>query len=42
MLMQRVRERDVDGRVKVTEADIDRYLKEQKRPGDAAQVRQPI
>ncbi|EHN67735.1 peptidylprolyl isomerase [Comamonas testosteroni] len=36
MLMQRVRERDVDGRVKVTEADIDRYLKEQKRPGDAA------
>jgi peptidyl-prolyl cis-trans isomerase SurA len=42
MLMQRVRERDVDGRVKVTEADIDRYLKEQKRPGDAAAVPQPI
>ena len=36
MLIQRVRERDVDGRVKVTEADIDRYLKEQKRPGEAA------
>ena len=36
MLMQRVRERDVDARVKVTEADIDRYLKEQKRPGEAA------
>lgn len=35
MEMQRVRERDVDGKVKVTEADIDRYLKEQKRPGDA-------
>ena len=35
MQMQRVRERDVDGKVKVTEADIDRYLKEQKRPGDA-------
>ena len=36
MLMQRVRERDVDGKVKVTEADIDRYLKEQRRPGEAA------
>lgn len=36
MTMQRVRERDVDNRVKVTDADIDRYLKEQKRPGDAA------
>ena len=35
MQMQRVREREVDGKVKVTEADIDRYLKEQKRPGDA-------
>ncbi|RGE44900.1 molecular chaperone SurA [Comamonas testosteroni] len=35
MTMQRVRERDVDGKVKVTEADIDRYLKEQKRPGEA-------
>lgn len=36
MIMQRVRERDVDNRVKVTEADIDRYLREQKRPGEAA------
>ena len=36
MTMQRVRERDVDGKVKVTEADIDRFLKEQKRPGEAA------
>ena len=35
MLMQRVRERDVDGKVKVSDADIDRYLKEQKRPGEA-------
>lgn len=35
MQMQRVREREVDAKVKVTEADIDRYLKEQKRPGDA-------
>lgn len=35
MLMQRVKERDVDNRVKVSDADIDRYLKEQKRPGEA-------
>ena len=35
MTMQRVRERDVDGKVKVSEADIDRFLKEQKRPGEA-------
>ena len=42
MLMQRVRERDVDGRVKVSEADIDRYLKEQKRPGEAAAAAQRL
>lgn len=36
MTMQRVREREVDGKVKVSEADIDRFLKEQKRPGEAA------
>ena len=36
MTMQRVRERDVDGKVKVSEADIDRFIKEQKRPGEAA------
>ncbi|WP_027016525.1 peptidylprolyl isomerase [Comamonas composti] len=29
--LQRVRERDVDGRVRVTEADIDRYLADQKQ-----------
>ncbi|CAB5706069.1 Peptidyl-prolyl cis-trans isomerase surA [Delftia tsuruhatensis] len=31
--LQRLRERDVDGRVRVTEADIDRYLAEQRRGG---------
>ena len=36
MLLQRVRERDVDSKVKVTEADIDRYLKEQNPSGAQA------
>ena len=30
LLMQRLREREVDGKVKVNDADIDRYLREQK------------
>jgi peptidyl-prolyl cis-trans isomerase SurA len=38
LLLQRVREREVDNRVKVTEQDIDTYLDEQRRPGDPAQV----
>lgn len=33
ILLQRLRERDVDNRVRVTEADIDRYLAEQRRGG---------
>ena len=36
LLMQRLREREVDNKVKVTEADLDRYLREQKRPGEKA------
>jgi peptidyl-prolyl cis-trans isomerase SurA len=31
--LQRLRERDVDGRVRVTDADIDRYLAEQRNGG---------
>lgn len=31
LLLQRAREREVDARVKVTEADIDAYLRDQKR-----------
>ena len=38
ILLQRVREREVDGRIKVTEQDIDAYLDEQRRPGDATQI----
>lgn len=33
ILLQRLRERDVDNRVRVTDADIDRYLAEQRRGG---------
>ncbi len=36
ILLQRLRERDVDNRVRVTEADIDRYLAEQRRGGEQA------
>ena len=36
MLLQRVRERDVDSKVKVTDADIDRYLKEQNSSPEQA------
>ena len=38
--LQRLRERDVDGRVRVTEADIDRYLAEQ-RSGAPTRRRRP-
>ncbi|MFC4623429.1 peptidylprolyl isomerase [Comamonas nitrativorans] len=34
LMMQRLRERDVNGRVKVTDQDIDQYLAEQKQRGD--------
>lgn len=34
LLLQRLREREVDGRVKVSELDIDQYIKEQKTGGD--------
>jgi peptidyl-prolyl cis-trans isomerase SurA len=44
--LQRLRERDVDGRVRVTDADIDRYLAEQRNGGadkaPAAVNRAPI
>lgn len=36
MLLQRLREREVDNRVKVSEQDIDRYLREQRRKSGAA------
>lgn len=38
LLMQRLRQRDVDGRVKVTDQDIDQYLSEQKQRGDQGPV----
>lgn len=38
LLLQRVREREVDNRVKVSEQDIDNYLDEQSRPGDPTQT----
>ena len=34
LLLQRLREREVDGRVKVTELDIDQYIKEQRTGSD--------
>ncbi len=36
MLMQRLRERDVDARVKVSDADIDQFLREQRSASGAA------
>lgn len=36
ILLQRLRERDVDGRVRVSEQDIDQYLREQKRGGEGS------
>ncbi|MEG2630260.1 MAG: peptidylprolyl isomerase [Comamonas sp.] len=42
MLLQRLREREVDNRVKVSEQDIDRYLREQRRkPGANAEAAAP-
>lgn len=38
MLLQRLREREVDGRVRVTELDIDQYLQEQRQTGDASSM----
>ncbi|MET1113844.1 MAG: peptidylprolyl isomerase [Comamonas sp.] len=34
LLLQRLREREVDGRVRVSELDIDQYIKEQRTSGD--------
>lgn len=36
LLLQRLREREVDGRVRVSELDIDQYIKEQRTGGDMA------
>lgn len=36
MTMQRLRERDVDNRVRVTEPDIDQYVREQRRGADTS------
>lgn len=38
LLLQRLREREVDGRVRVSELDIDQYLKEQRTAGDTANM----
>ena len=38
LLLQRLREREVDGRVRVTELDIDQYLKEQRASGDTSNM----
>jgi len=38
MLLQRLREREVDGRVRVSELDIDQYLQEQRKSGDVASM----
>nr|WP_260674468.1 peptidylprolyl isomerase [Comamonas aquatica] len=38
MLMQRLQEREVDGRVRVSEQDIDRYLAEQRSQGGSADM----
>lgn len=38
LLLQRLREREVDGRVRVSELDIDQYLKEQRASGDTSNM----
>lgn len=38
MLLQRLREREVDGRVRVSELDIDQYLQEQRDTGDTSSL----
>lgn len=38
LLLQRQREREVDGRVRVTELDIDQYMKEQRTGADQSSV----
>lgn len=38
LLMQRLQNRDVDGRVKVSEHDIDQYMAEQRRQGGQADM----
>lgn len=38
LLLQRLREREVDGRVRVSELDIDQYLKEQRTAGDTSNM----
>ena len=38
LLLQRLREREVDGRVRVSELDIDQYLKEQRASGDSSNM----
>lgn len=38
LLLQRLREREVDGRVRVSELDIDQYLQEQRKAGDISNM----
>ena len=38
LLLTRLRERDLEARVKVSDADIDQFLREQQQGGDAAQL----
>jgi peptidyl-prolyl cis-trans isomerase SurA len=38
LLLTRLRERELESRVRVTDADIDQFLREQQQGGDAAQV----
>jgi len=38
LLLQQVRERDVEARVRVTEVDIDNFVREQSNPSDLSQV----
>lgn len=41
MLLQRLREREVDNRVRVSEQDIDRYLREQRRKSGGTEAAAP-